>query len=416
MSGTHRITNREPRGLPAIVERALSIAAADGDDVETQRLKRLIVGGLFVALLMPWPGVVQLALADAPLAAWATVGSFLTALIALVALRLGVATHSGVLHLVIAGNLSVSVVIHLSFGGFLASGANFLWLLVLLIAALAILGDRRATAWLFVSIALFLASMVATNFIEPPYVHPDPELGATITFLIILIFNFFVLRAFVQQRADLLQISDGLLTNILPAPIAARLKHSDDRIADEYESASILFADVADFTPMSAGMTPHELVALLDDVFSDFDALVESMGLEKIKTIGDAYMVAAGVPEARDDHAEALCELALAMRDRVGTRTYRGQQVRFRIGINSGPVVAGIIGIKKFSYDLWGDSVNTASRMESFGKAGRIQVTRATRDLAEGSFVFESGGVVDVKGKGPMEVWFLESRSGSGGV
>jgi guanylate cyclase len=157
-------------------------------------------------------------------------------------------------------------------------------------------------------------------------------------------------------------------------------------------------------------MTPTELVTLLDDVFRDFDALVEAKGLEKIKTIGDAYMVASGVPTPRDDHAQALCDLALEMRDHIRERTYGGRNIECRIGINSGPVVAGIIGNKKFSYDLWGDSVNTASRMESSGQPGRIQISEATMRHVSEDFVCEPGGIVDVKGKGPMSVWFVEGR------
>ncbi len=160
---------------------------------------------------------------------------------------------------------------------------------------------------------------------------------------------------------------------------------------------------------MSADMAPSELVDLLDDVFTAFDLLVEERGLEKIKTIGDAYMVAAGVPRPREDHAQILCDLALAVRDLVATREFQGRRVTFRIGINSGPVVAGVIGTTKFSYDLWGDSVNTASRMESSGTAGEIQITDETKRLVEHDFICELKGTVEVKGKGSMTVWTLKT-------
>ncbi|MGI9610249.1 MAG: adenylate/guanylate cyclase domain-containing protein, partial [Acidimicrobiia bacterium] len=153
-----------------------------------------------------------------------------------------------------------------------------------------------------------------------------------------------------------------------------------------------------------------DLVALLDDVFTSFDSLVEERALEKIKTIGDAYMVASGVPVRRSDHAHVLCDLALAFLEELTNRSFRGERVTLRIGIHSGEVVAGIIGTKRFSYDLWGDAVNTASRMESGGSPGTIQITEQTKQLVEDAFVCESRGPVDVKGKGPMEVWHLKGR------
>ena len=195
-----------------------------------------------------------------------------------------------------------------------------------------------------------------------------------------------------------------MLHNILPDEIATRLKDSLAMIADAFASASVLFADVVDFTPLSAGMAPSELVTLLDAVFTVFDGFVAELGLEKIKTIGDAYMVASGVPLPRADHAEAIAELALRMRDHSASSEFGGRSIRLRIGINSGPVVAGIIGSHKFAYDLWGDAVNTASRMESTGVPGQIQVTPSTYELIKERFVCEPRGVISVKGKGPGNV------------
>jgi len=159
------------------------------------------------------------------------------------------------------------------------------------------------------------------------------------------------------------------------------------------------------FTPMSETMTPTELVELLDEVFSHFDLLAEKYGLEKIKTIGDCYMMASGVPRPRRDHAQALVAMALDMREYVEKQEFNGQKITFRIGLNSGPVVAGVIGRKKFIYDLWGNAVNIASRMESQGQGGVIQITRATYELIKDDFICESRGTVTVKGKGDMEVW-----------
>jgi class 3 adenylate cyclase len=181
-------------------------------------------------------------------------------------------------------------------------------------------------------------------------------------------------------------------------------------IADDVDAASVLFADVVDFTPMSAALSPAELVGLLDEVFSVFDGFVGELGLEKIKTIGDAYMVAAGVPVARSDHALAIAELALRIRDHVPTNPVDGRPLSFRIGIHSGPVTAGIIGTHKFSYDLWGDTVNVASRMESGGIPGSIRVSAATFALIEDAYVCEPLGPVPVKGRSEMEAYRLVSR------
>lgn len=201
--------------------------------------------------------------------------------------------------------------------------------------------------------------------------------------------------------------SEALLRNILPEEIAASLKDRNQTIADLFEEASVLFADIVNFTPMSAGMRPVEVVNLLNEVFSGFDALVEQYNLEKIKTIGDCYMVAAGVPRPNADHAYVLTQLALDMQSYVAQHEFRGHVLSFRIGLNSGPLVAGVIGRKKFIYDLWGDAVNTASRMESHGKANRIQITRSTYELVRDRFVCEPQGTIDVKGKGQMEIWHV---------
>jgi guanylate cyclase len=205
--------------------------------------------------------------------------------------------------------------------------------------------------------------------------------------------------------------AEALLHAILPVPIADRLKRSRGIIADGFPTASVLFADLVGFTVMSSELPPERIVAMLDDLFSDFDALVDARGLEKIKTIGDAYMVAAGVPAPRDAHAEALAELALEMRAAVERRhRATGLPLRMRIGIHSGPVVAGVIGRRKFVYDLWGDTVNTAARMESHGVPGEIQLSRATRDLLGEGFELEARGEIPIKGKGSMEVFLLRGR------
>ena len=224
---------------------------------------------------------------------------------------------------------------------------------------------------------------------------------------------FTLLAVFASQRRDALEAlrqeqakAENLLLNILPRSIADRLKAETEPIADQFGSASILFADVADFTPWSQGLPPAEVVGYLDHLFSRLDELAERYGVEKIKTIGDCYMVAAGVPTPRPDHARALALMALDMleacSDEIG---HLGLELR--VGINSGPVVAGVIGRKRFLYDLWGDAVNTASRMESHGTPGRVQITRATYELLADEFECEPRGTIVIKGKGEVEAWYL---------
>jgi class 3 adenylate cyclase/sensor domain CHASE-containing protein len=202
--------------------------------------------------------------------------------------------------------------------------------------------------------------------------------------------------------------SERLLHNVLPDAIATRLKENSGVIAESYAEVTILFADIVDFTTMSTQVSPEQLVNMLNEVFSAFDQLAEKHGLEKIKTIGDAYMVVGGLPEKRQDHAEAVARMALDMLSVLQDISQaRGQCLQVRIGINTGPVVAGVIGTKKFLYDLWGDTVNTASRMESTGSPGRIQVTESTSQRLGDSFHFEAMGERDIKGKGRIPVFLL---------
>jgi adenylate cyclase len=207
--------------------------------------------------------------------------------------------------------------------------------------------------------------------------------------------------------------SDRLLLNILPESIAHQLKQNNTAPAQQFEEATILFADIVGFTSLSARMEAMELVAGLNQIFSAFDALTEKYGLEKIKTIGDAYMVAGGIPIVRADHAQAIASMALDMqKEMLRLNEVLGEPLEIRIGIHSGPVVAGVIGIRKFIYDLWGDAVNVASRMESHGEPGFIQVTDVTYELLKDEFVLESRGTIEVKGRGKMQTyWLLDRRS-----
>jgi adenylate cyclase len=206
--------------------------------------------------------------------------------------------------------------------------------------------------------------------------------------------------------------SESLLANILPRTVADRLKaRTGAVIADKYDEASILFADMAGFTARASDTSPEDLVEFLNRVFTAFDRLVERHGLEKIKTTGDAYMVVSGVPVPRSDHAEALAQLALAMRDvAMGLKDPHGRRVPIRIGIGSGAVVAGVVGTRKFFYDVWGDAVNVASRMETTGIVGKIQVAQETYERLKDDFVLKDCGEIDVRGKGRMRTWFLVER------
>ncbi len=206
--------------------------------------------------------------------------------------------------------------------------------------------------------------------------------------------------------------SESLLANILPATIAQRLKeHSRTIVADKYDDASVLFADIAGFTQRASDTTPTDLVRFLDRLYTDLDALVDRHGLEKIKTSGDSYMVVSGVPVARPDHLEALAYLALDMADAVADlKDPHGRPVPFRIGLAAGPVVAGVVGARKFFYDVWGDAVNVAARMETTDVEGRIQVPQNVYERLDHAFVFEERGDVDIKGKGLMHTWYLLGR------
>jgi class 3 adenylate cyclase len=208
------------------------------------------------------------------------------------------------------------------------------------------------------------------------------------------------------------QRSERLLLNVLPAPIAERLKAGEAVIADAFPEVTVLFADLVDFTRSSRRSSPAQVVATLNELFSVFDRLAQHHGLEKIKTIGDAYMVAGGLPDPLPDHAQAVAELALAMREEVARRADpSGQPLAVRIGIDTGPVEAGVIGTSKFSYDLWGDTVNTASRMESHGIPGCIQVTARTYQRLQAGYRFQRRGPIPVRGMGEMVTYFLLGRN-----
>ena len=299
----------------------------------------------------------------------------------------------------------------LSLGGFRELSVVIIWAGLCPLAALLVDDLRRTLLWIMGFVVLLVISGIVQPDLSPAGL---PETFVTWLFVLnvglMIAIAFALLYYFVGQRNFFQERSEMLLLNILPKEISEALKAEHRTIAAQYDAASILFADVVEFTPMAASMTPLRLVDLLNEIFQCFDDLVESYGLEKIKTIGDCYMVASGVPRPRPDHATALVNVALDMQAAVAGRKFGGQQLAFRIGINSGPVVAGVIGRKKFIYDLWGEAVNTASRMESQGQARAVQITRHTYELIKDAFVCEARGTIRVKGADAMEVWHVLGR------
>jgi len=327
-------------------------------------------------------------------------------------------------HFLLTGQIAILLAPTLSMiplGGFLGAGGVGLWGILAPLGALVFSDVRNAARWYVAYVVVFLASGLAGELLGP--VEPtvprwftstmlglNVAVGGTIVFTLLAVFAAQRRNALAALRVEQAK-SESLLLNILPRSIAEKLKVETQRIADQFSAASILFADVVDFTPLSDRLPPDEVVGMLDRLFTHFDVLVERHGLEKIKTIGDCYMVASGVPSPRPDHARALALMALDMQAAMQSADEVGELgLRLRVGINSGPVVAGVIGRKRFLYDLWGDAVNTASRMESHGTSGRIQITRATKELLDDEFVCEPRGTIPVKGKGEMEAWYLVGR------
>jgi adenylate cyclase len=395
---------------PAFLERIVDIAVLPGDRPDLVTLKRLFTAAMWASMITTSISVYQLILYDAPWAAASVSVPIVTAAVSLTAMWISPRTYPGVMHVAALGTVTTTFALIIILGGVFPSAGNTAWGVLAVVGAVAIFADRRAHFWLAVFVLGTIVASTISQRIEPLYQLPNREYFAMFNVLAVAVFIYAILFYFVKRSDRLYRQSEDLLRNVLPDEVAERLKRSQEMIADEFASASILFADVAGFTPMSAQLEPEEVINLLNEIFTSFDSLVVERGLEKIKTIGDAYMVAAGVPVAREDHADAICDLALAMRDHLESHTFAGRHLQMRIGVASGPVMAGIIGRRKFSYDLWGDTVNMASRMESTGTPGLIQLTEVTCLLVEERFECQRRGVVEVKGKGPTETWYLVGR------
>jgi adenylate cyclase len=402
--------------ITSLVSSLLKIGS-DPDDNDRVRLqKRLLVAGSSLVILATavW-GATYLIYGEPAAASISLFNSVITILL-LFGFR---ATHQTTffIRIQLVMGLFLPFLDMLALGGFMNSSGVILWSMISALGASFFYTFRAAMRyWL----AYF--GLLAISGLLQPTLHSVNHLPqflvtaffvmniAGVSFIVLLLLTYFMhqeelayhLLHIEQQKAE------NLLLNILPKEIAAILKNEQRTIAEQFEGASVLFADLVGFTPLSAQMSPVEMVNLLNEIFSSFDDLVEKYQVEKIRTIGDNYMVASGVPVPRGDHARALASMALEMREYLEKRpTMQGRRIEFRIGINSGPMIGGVIGRKKFVYDIWGDAVNIASRMESHGLAGKIQITQATYELIHPWFVCEPRGAIPVKGRGEVITYFL---------
>jgi len=387
----------------------IGTAATDTNEVALQKRLAVALCAGTLPLTTLW-SVIYL-LMDAPLAAAAPVfyTVFTLANTALFAWTRNLEFYRFTQLLVI---LILPWLVTIALGGFQQSSVVIVWAALCPLGSLLLEEPRRTLLWIVGFVALLPITALLQPHLTPAHL---PDTFVTWFFVLnlgtVIAVVFALLHYFVRRRDFFQKSSEMLLLNILPKEISEALKTEPRAIAAHYDEASILFADIVGFTPMAATMLPLTLVDLLNDVFECFDDLVDKYELEKIKTIGDCYMVAAGVPRQRVDHAEALVNFALDMQAEIGKRTFGGRRLAFRIGINSGPVVAGVIGRRKFIYDLWGETVNMASRMESHGTSGVIQITRNTFDLVGEHFDCQARGPIEVKGVGRVETWYVTGRT-----
>jgi class 3 adenylate cyclase len=390
---------------------SVGVRPQDSDDERLRKSTLTIAAGLIIVTGLVWSACYALLGLGGP---------------ALIPLAYSVLSTGTLLHFAVVGDYrafrfgQLLLILVLPFatqwalGGFAASGAVMMWAFMAPLGALLFAGPRAAVGWL----AAFVGLAGALALLDGRAAEAAPPVAAAVArgFFVMNIagltsINYLVVRHFVHEKERAQERSERLLLNVLPAPIAERLKRDPAAIADHYAEVTVLFADIVDFTRHSTGLAPRELVQMLNDVFSTFDQLAEHHGLEKIKTIGDAYMVVGGLPRPRPDHADAVAAMALEMQDAIrGCAARAGVPLELRVGISTGPVVAGVIGRHRFIYDLWGDTVNTASRMESHGLPGAIQVSPETYQRLADRFALEPRGPVAVKGKGTMTTYLLRGR------
>ena len=383
-----------------------------GDSVDAGELiKRttfLIISMLTVLAGLIWAGMyIGLGLMLAAIAPLAY--SILLALGLGIALRQARYQHFVALQLTLIFILPLSL--ELILGGYESSGAVFMWSFLAPLGSALFQSAKLALRWFIAFIAGSITLVIAAPDL-PSLVSVSSEFVVQIFFgmnlLGVVAIVFVAAQYFATQLESELKRSEDLLLNILPPSIAKRLKQGDDPIVDNFDGVTILFADLVGFTKASASLDPNFLIRYLNDVFAAFDTIAESSSLEKIKTIGDAYMVVGGLNDDTKDHAERVLDVAFGFQDALKA-VNRAHKMNFklRIGVHSGSVIAGVLGIRKFAYDIWGDAVNTASRMESHGLADEIQITTATFELVKHRFECISRGIIDVRGKGPVETFLV---------
>jgi class 3 adenylate cyclase len=405
MNGLERVTQiLEPFA-------AIGTAPGDTDEVRAQKATLTIAASVVTVLSVGWVAT-YLALG---LPASAAI-PFGYQVVSIVSLALFARTKDYRLFRFsqIAMMLGLPFLLQWSLGGYAASSAVSLWALIGAFGALFFYSAATAVPWFLAFVALTILSGLLDPIVARRAADiPDAvQIGFFVfNILGVSVTAYLLLQYFVRAREAAFGRSERLLLNVLPAPIAERLKRRSGVIAESHDEVTVLFADVVDFTPFVERTSAARVVGVLDEIFTLFDALAERHRLEKIKTIGDAYMVVAGLPESRPDHAEAAAEMALEMIVELRKLCEPlGLELAIRIGMDTGPVVAGVIGRRKFIYDVWGDAVNTASRMESHGVPGRIQVTQATYERLRDRYRFEERGLIDVKGKGQLPAYLLVAR------
>jgi guanylate cyclase len=393
--------------LRGVAERLLGIADEPSDDDDLRLRKRVGVAASYLTIVAPLG--VPFFSGGNPIGFAMAIGLPVINVVNLVVLA---RTHRFVRYttVLLASGLLFTLGADVLIGG-LAAGAGVVWAFLGPAYALLALGPRAATIWFgaYVSLVLLAVAIdpwVTTAIALPPYAVRLVSFAQNL--IAPLGITFLLLRYTDIRRRQAEARSDELLTNAIPRSIATRLRHGEERIAETYPETTVVFADLVGFTPWAQRTGAPEVVGFLDDLFRRFDALAARHGVEKIKTIGDAYMAVAGAPEARQDHAEAGIQVAIGMLDAL-VEVQRGHDalLQLRVGLASGPVVGGIIGQRRILFDLWGETVNIASRMESSGLPGRIQVAASTHGLLRGEHEFEQRDDVEVKGLGPMTTYLL---------